>query len=72
MDFVQLLPLIVVVYAAIATLFATQFNRGLAKTKARLTYWTWYGAPRFTARDTKGHFMANKVGIFYIVAQGIN
>lgn len=71
MDFLTLLPVIIVVYAAILALFATQFRKGLKATKAKLTYWTWYGAPRFTARDPKGRFMANKVGIFYIATQGI-
>lgn len=71
MDFIQLLPLIIVVYAAIAALFIAQFRKGLKLTKARLTYWTRYGAPRFTARDSRGRFMANKVGIFYIATQGI-
>lgn len=71
MDFIQLLPLIIVVYGLIVVLFISQYRTGLKRTKAKLTYWTWYGAPRFTARDHKGRFMANKVGIFYIATQGI-
>lgn len=45
---------ICLIYLFIAGMVAFNAYLGAKHTKARLTYITWYGAPRFTLRDSKG------------------
>ena len=47
------------IYLLIAGLIAFNAYRGAKRTKARLTYITRFGAPRFTLRDSKGRFISN-------------
>lgn len=62
---------ICLIYLFIAGMVAYNVYRGAKRTKARLTYITWYGAPRFTLRDSKGRFVSNHAGFWELAKHGV-
>ena len=63
--------IICLIYMFIAGMVAYNAYRGAKRTKARLTYITWYGAPRFTLRDSKGRFVSNHAGFWELAKHGV-
>ena len=63
--------IISLVYILMACLIAFNIHRGAKRTKARLTYITWFGAPRFTLRDSKGRFTCNHAGLWDLAIKGV-
>lgn len=62
----MLIIIVMLGYALIASVFLSDYHKGLKVHKANFSHFTKWGAPRFTVRLTNGRFKANKVGIFYV------